>query len=69
MCTFYVPFLLIDRRIGGGVIEVYKLLNNKYYYDETTVESRDIELGYLEFCETRSVYLNKKIHFGCLLKP
>ena len=25
-----------------------------------TVDSRYLELGYLEFCETRSVYLNKK---------
>ena len=25
-----------------------------------TVESRYLELGYLEFCETRSVYLNQK---------
>ena len=25
-----------------------------------TVESRYLELGYLEFCETRNVYLNKK---------
>ena len=25
-----------------------------------TVESRYLELGYLEFCEVRSVYLNQK---------
>ena len=25
-----------------------------------TVESQYLELGYLEFCETRSVYLNEK---------
>ena len=28
-----------------------------------TVDSRYLELGYLEFCEFRSVYLNKKEHF------
>ena len=27
---------------------------------QNTVESRYLELGYLEFCETRSVYLNQK---------
>ena len=28
--------------------------------NECTVESRYLELGYLEFCEIRNVYLNKK---------
>ena len=26
----------------------------------TTVDSRYLELGYLEFCDTRSVYMNQK---------
>ena len=30
-----------------------------------TVDSRYFELGYLEFCELRNVYLNKKNHFDC----
>ena len=34
-----------------------------------TVEPRYLELGYLEVCETRSVYLNQKIHFDCFLQP
>ena len=29
-----------------------------YYGNGHTVESRHLELGYLEFCETRSVFLN-----------
>ena len=29
-------------------------------YTLNTVESRYLELGYFEFCEVRSVYLNKK---------
>ena len=34
----------------------------KYYLacKEITVDSRYLELGYLEFCETQSVYLNQK---------
>ena len=27
-----------------------------------TVESRYLKLGYVQLCETRSVYLNKKVH-------
>jgi len=27
---------------------------------ESTVKSRYLELGYLEFCETRSVFLNQR---------
>ena len=29
-------------------------------FQVTTVDSRYLELGYLEVCETRSVYLNQK---------
>ena len=30
------------------------------FYKDVTVESRYLKLGYLEFCEVRSVYLNQK---------
>ena len=40
------------------------LQRSKYFISQViktvTVESRYLELGYLEFCETRSVYLNHK---------
>ena len=34
-----------------------------------TVDSRYLELGYLELCETRSVILNKKNNLNCFLQP
>ena len=34
-----------------------------------TVDSRYLELGLIEFCETRSVFLKQKLHFDCFLQP
>jgi len=34
--------------------------NGLNMFANSTVESRYLELGYLEFCETRSIYLNQK---------
>ena len=36
----------------------------------TTVDSRYLELGYLEFCQTRTKRLSELItHFDCFLQP
>ena len=35
------------------------LLGSCPYVPESTVDSRYLEFGYLEFCETQSVYLNQ----------
>ena len=37
-----------------------RCVSQKYLILQHTVDTRYLELGYLEFCETRSVYLNQK---------
>ena len=49
--------LLLDQADLAGRVHKVLHLNNKSPH---TVESRYLKLGYLEFCETRSVYLNQK---------
>jgi len=44
-----------------------RLIN--YTTEVYTVESRYVELGYVEVCESRSVYLNHKNNFDWFLQP
>ena len=46
-----VEFRIILNRIEQGLL---------WNDSENTVESRYLELGYLEFCEVRSIFLNQK---------
>ena len=40
-------------------------LNHSFILRQYTVDSRYLELGYLEFCVTRSIYLNQKCKLIC----
>ena len=52
----YYDIILQGKNISSGESCTVRCSCNLF----NTVESRYLELGYLEFCETRSVYLNQK---------
>jgi len=39
------------------------------YSTHKTLKSQNLELGYLEFNEIRSVFLNQKFDLDCFLQP
>ena len=67
----FLPCLLSS--LHSPKVLVCFISENKHFVtilqNNGTVKSRYLELGYLEFCEVWSVYLNQKIHFDCFLQP
>ena len=55
--TIYLKSIDEKNQINGHTIYLSRQITS---FNQTTAEARFLELGYLEFCETRSVYLNQK---------